>query len=146
MQLCVTIENRSFQHPFIVASMTNEGILGTDFLHVHHGQIDFSSKQFSLGGRMFFTKSGLSRNKCYRVSLAEKLVLTAGNRMRVAGTVPAGVLAKENWMVEYLSKPPGGKCVMVGRSLVECCTSKVTLEMLTHQKRTLCFTRIRILP
>ena len=47
---------------------------------------------------MLKTKSGLSRNKCYRVSLAEKVVIPAGKRSR---EVPKG-----SWMVESLSKPP----------------------------------------
>ena len=88
VHLSVTIEKQSFQHPFILANLINEGILGTEFLRIHNGGIDFESNQFSLGGRMLSTKSGLNRNKCYRVSLTEKVVLPARNRMRVAGKVP----------------------------------------------------------
>ena len=78
---------------------------------------------------MLSTKSGFSRNKCYRVSLEEKVMLPAGNRMKVASKVPAGVLAKGNWMVESLCKPPRGNCVMVSQSLVEGSTGKAILEM-----------------
>ena len=53
------------------------------------------------------------------------MVLPARNRMVVAGKVPAGILVKGNRMVESLSKPPGGKCVMIGQSLVEGCSGKV---------------------
>ena len=129
VQLYVIIKKQSFQHPFIVENLTNKGILGTDFLRMHNGWIDFGSNQFSLEGRMLSTKSGLSRNKCYLVSLAEKVVLQAGNRMVVAGKAPAGILAKGNWMVESLSKPLGGQCVKIGQSLVEGCSGKVTLEI-----------------
>ena len=52
---------------------------------------------------MLSMKSGLSRNKCYRLSLAEKVVIPAGNRMMVASKVPGGVLSKGSWMVESLS-------------------------------------------
>ena len=41
---------------------------------------------------------------------------------------------KGNWMGESLSKPPGEKCVMTGWSLVEGCTSKVTLEMFNQSE------------
>ena len=36
---------------------------------------------------------------------------------------------KGSWMVKSLSKPPSGKCGMVGRSLEEGCSGKVKLEM-----------------
>ena len=62
------------------------------------------------------TRSGLSKNKCYRVSLAGKVVILAGSRMVVPGKVQAKVLPKGSWMVESMSKLPGGKCIMVGRS------------------------------
>lgn len=127
--LYVKVEKREFLHPFIVAKLTNEGILGTDFLRIHGGNIDFANNKFSLGGKVVMTRNGLSRNKCYRVSLAEKVVIPAGSRMVVPGKVPAGVLPGGSWMVEALSKPPGGKCVMVGRSLVEGCKGKVNVEM-----------------
>ena len=69
---------------------------------------------------MLTTKSGLSRNKCYQVSLAEKVVISTGNWMVVSGKVSAGMLSRGSWMVESLSKPPGGKCMMVGLFYSRC--------------------------
>ena len=57
------------------------------------------------------------------------MIIPAGNRMVVAGKVPAEVLSKGSWMVESQSKPPRGKCVRIGRSLVEGYSGNVTLEM-----------------
>ena len=65
------------------------------------------------------TCNGLTRNRCYKVPLAEEVVNPAGHRMVVPGKVPAGVLPGSSWMVDSLSKPRGGKCVMVGKRLVE---------------------------
>ena len=63
------------------------------------------------------------------VTEAEEVVIPAGSRKIVPGKVPAGVLSEGSWMVESLSKPPGGKCVMVGRSLVEGGKGRVNVEM-----------------
>ena len=52
------------------------------------------------------------------VSLAEEVVISAGHRTLVLGKVLAGVLPGGSLMEDSLNKPPGGKCVMVGRSLV----------------------------
>ena len=41
------------------------------------------------------------------------------------------------WMVEGLHKPPGGKCVMVGRSLVEGGTGSVAVEVLNPSEEVL---------
>ena len=64
-------------------------------------------------------RNGLDRNKCYGVSLSEKVVIQAGSRVIAPGKISTGILPSGDWMVEGLHKPPGGKCVMVGRSLVE---------------------------
>ena len=64
-------------------------------------------------------------NRCFMVSLAEEVVIPAGHRMVVSGKVLAG----ESWMVDSLSKPPGGKWVMVSRSLVKEGTEKVSVKM-----------------
>ena len=95
------VENREFMHLFIVAKLANEGILGTDFLRMYNGSIDFEKNQYSLGGTVMATRSGQSRNKCYRVSLTEKVVIPSGSRMIVPGKVQAGVLPNGSWMVEY---------------------------------------------
>ena len=72
-------------HPFIVANVTNEGILVTDFLRMHNGHIAFGNNQFSLGGKMLITKRGLGRTSCSWVSLVEKVIIPAGSRMMVPG-------------------------------------------------------------
>ena len=122
------MREKEFRHSFLVPKLTNEGILGTDFQRIHSGSIDFKKNRFSLGGTVMTTRSGLSRNKCYGVSLTEEVVIPAGGRIVVLGKVPAGVLPKGSWMVESLSKPPGGKYVIVGISLVDGCSGRLTKE------------------
>ena len=111
-----------YEHPFIVAKLTNEGILGTDFLKVYGDCIDFARKKVSLDGQAMAIGNGFPGN---RVSLAEEVVIPAG-----AGhwKALAGVLT-EGWCIL------GGKCVMVGRSLVEGGRGKVSVEIfnLSHE-------------
>lgn len=126
----VQVDKTEYVHEFIVACTTDDGILGMDFLREHGGLIDLAHDRFTLNGQRVHTQGGLSLDRCYRVALAEPVTLPAGHRKVVMGKVPAGVLPKGEWMVEGLSRPPGGKCVMVGRSVVRGCSGKVQVEML----------------
>ena len=94
--------------------MTNEGILGIDFLRMRGGKIDFCTYKFFLTGHPMLTRNGLDRNKCYRVLLAETIVIPAGSQVIAPGKISAGILLGGGWMEEGLYKPTGGKCVMVG--------------------------------
>ena len=129
MYLKVEVDSEEYEHSFIVANRTNEGILGTVFLRMHGGKIDIFTNKFFLGGHPMTTRNGLDRNKCYRVSLAEKIVIPAGGRVITPGKISAGILPDGDWMVESLHKPPGGKCVMVGQSLDEGGMGRVAVDM-----------------
>ena len=76
VHLRVKVDSKEFKHSFIVAKVTNKGILGTDFLRMHGGKIDFCTNKFFLGGHSMSTKNWLDRNKCYQVS--EKLSREVG--------------------------------------------------------------------
>ena len=108
-----------YEYPFIVAKFTNEGFLGTDFLRVYRGSIDFARNKVCLDGEAMATHSGLAGNRSYQVSLAEEVVISAGHWMVVPGKIMAEVLPGGSWMVDSLSKLPGGRCVIMTRSLVD---------------------------
>ena len=57
------VDSKEYEHSFIVANVTNEGILGTDFLRMHGGKIDFCTNKFFLGCHPMSTRNGLDRNK-----------------------------------------------------------------------------------
>ena len=48
-------------HPLVIAKLTNNYILGTNFLRMHSGSIDFEKNRFSLGGTVMTIRSGLCR-------------------------------------------------------------------------------------
>ena len=68
------------------------------------------------GTRSVATHDALAGNRCYWVSLAKEVVIPAGHQMAVPGKIPAGILPGGIWILDSLSKLPGGNCVMVGRS------------------------------
>ena len=76
--------------PFIVAELTNEVIMGTDFLRAYGGSI--ARNKVFLDGKTMATDNGLARNRCYRASLVEEVVTQAGHQMVVPGKVPGGIL------------------------------------------------------
>ena len=69
-----------------------------------------------MGGEATATPNGLAGNRCYLVSLPQEVVIPAGHQMVVPGNIPAGFFRME---LDGGIKPPGGKCVIVGRSLLE---------------------------
>ena len=104
----ITLEGKTYCHRFIVAELTNEGILGIDFLRTHQGVVDIGKSRVFLGGSIHSAKAKLGVRKCYRVSLREEVIIPAGSRMLVPGKVPAGILPEGEWMVESMKKSPGG--------------------------------------
>jgi transposase InsO family protein len=129
-QMRFKVGSHEYKHPIIVAELTNDGILGMDFLRTYGGSIDLKSNKIILDGQEVPTQVALDGRKCYRVTLAAKTMVPAGHRVLVSGKVKTGVLStKTDWMVESLSKPPGGKCLLVGRSLVSGGSGRVTVEM-----------------
>ena len=137
----VKIDKNEYVHEFIVACLTNDGILGIDFLREHGGLIDLANDKFTLNGRLMATKNGLSADRCYRVALAERVVIPAGHRKVVSGKIPAGILPEGEWMVDTLSHPPGNKCVMVGRSIVKGGSGMVQVELMNPSEEDIVLNR-----
>ena len=78
-----------YEYPFIVAKLTNESIQGRDSFRTYGGSIDFARNKVCLDGEAMATHNGLAGNRYYRVSLAEEVVIPAGQRMMVPGKVLA---------------------------------------------------------
>ena len=78
IHLPVQVGMKMYQHPFIVAKLTNEGILGTDFLRKYEGSIDFARNKICLEGADMATHSGLASDGYYWFSFVEEVVIPAG--------------------------------------------------------------------
>ena len=76
------------------------------------GRIDFVENQFLLVGQAINNRNGLDKNKCYRVSLAEKIVIPicCGSREDASRRPPSWQLNGGGF--------PRGKCVLEGKRLV----------------------------
>ena len=96
---------------------------------MYRGYTDFARDKVCLDGEAMAMQNSLAGNRCYQVSVAKEDVIPAGRWMVVPGKIPGGILPGGSWMVDSLDKPPGGKCVMVGRSLVEGGRGKVSVKM-----------------
>ena len=48
IHLFVQVGMKMYEHPFIVAMLTNEGILGTDLLTAYGGSIEFARNKVCL--------------------------------------------------------------------------------------------------
>ena len=94
---------------------------------MHGRRIDIVENKFIIDGQVIKTRNGLDKNKCFRVSQAEKVVISRG--VVAPGNMLAGILPAGSWMVEALHKSPRGMCVLVGSSLVEGGRGKVNFEM-----------------
>ena len=51
----VQVDMKMYEHPFIKAKLTNEGILGTNFLRAYRGSIDFARNKVCLDGEAMVT-------------------------------------------------------------------------------------------
>ena len=74
-------------------------------------------------------RPGMDKNKCYRISPAEKIVKPEGSHVVAPGKVPAGILTAGSWMVEVLYKPTRVESVLARRSLVEGGRGKVNISL-----------------
>ena len=115
-----------YEHPFLMRVFWEQ--ISLEYMTAH-GSIDFAGNKVCLNGKAMAICKRLARNICYGVYLAEDVVTSLVHWMMVQRKVLAGILPEGNWKVDSFSKPPGGKCVMVGRSLVEEGKEKVSFEM-----------------
>ena len=100
IHLLVQAGMKVYEHHFRVAKLINEGILGTYFLRTYGGSIDFAGNKVFLDGEAMAMHHGLARNRCYRVSLGEQVVISTGHLMAVPGKVLSGVLSGGSWIMD----------------------------------------------
>ena len=58
VHLKVEVDHKNYEHLSVVAKVTNEAILGTDFLRMHGGKIDFVENRFLQDGQLMRTCNG----------------------------------------------------------------------------------------
>ena len=71
------------RHSVIVANVTNEGLIGMDFLLEHKVSLDFANKTVHFHGEDFQAQCNSTRERACRVAISEGVMIPAGTRMIV---------------------------------------------------------------
>ena len=119
-----------FTHPVIVAQCRPSGLLGIDFLHAHGMVLDLSDGSMSYEGKSLPSLiKGKTHLRCARVTVADTVTIPAGRRMIIEGKTP-NLTPEGDWMVEPLSKSPGGHPLLVAKTIATGGRSRVPMEVM----------------
>ena len=123
------LQGKDVRHPVIVADISNQGLLGLEFLQAGGLAIDFATQSITWGGRPVESHSRHITEQANRVMVAEDVVIPAGTRTVVPG-MSTRPLATGDYMMEPLEKSPGDQPLLVGRVLVRGRGNSVPVEVL----------------
>ena len=127
--LNIKLGTKLVQHRVIVAEVSNQGMLGMDFLRAHNMVLNFATGHITCEGEEMVTRCQEGITRVCRVSTAEKVVIPANSRTVIQGrsTKP---LACGSWLVEPLSKTPGNKPVLTAKALVKASGTSLPIEVM----------------
>ena len=125
----IQLGEKLIQHPCLVANISNEGLLGMDFLQTHHMVIDFSTNKITCEGEVLIARCREGQNHACRVMVAEHVTIPPESRTIIQAQTKKP-LASGTWLIEPLSHTPGHKPVIVGKTLVSTCGTKMPVELM----------------
>ena len=125
----VQIGTKAVQHSIIVAEITNEGLLGMDFLQSHGMILDFARGKIILEGQEILAHCRTGITRTCRVMTAEHTIIPAGSRTLIEART-AKPLAVGDWLIEPLHRPPGEQPVLTAKVLVQGGGTRVPVEIL----------------
>ena len=146
--LNIQIGKKLVQHPTLVAEIADEGLLGTDFMRRHGMVIDFADNKLICKGETIEARCcTVGTERACRVIIAETTSIPPGSRMILQGksTKP---LANGTWLTEPLSHTPGQKPVILAKTIVKTCGTKLPVEVMNPTEDTVTlykFTNLGIL-
>ena len=117
------------RHSVIVAKVTNEGLIGMDFLLEHKVSLDFANKTVHFHGEDFQAQCNSTRERACRVAISEGVMIPAGTRMIVEAKA-SHPLATGSWMVEPLQRSHGESSVLLARTLIQGDGIKLPIEVM----------------
>ena len=136
----IQIGSKIMQHPVLVADVTNQGIIGMDFLQKHKMTLDFAQNKLTCGENEIKAHCRAGTHRACRVSVTEHTILPAGSRT-VLQARTSKPLADGSWLVEPLSRAPGDKPVLTAKVLVQGCGTHVPVEVLNPTDEDVCLHR-----
>jgi len=113
----------------LVARFTIQGILGMDFLESNGICLDLARGTVRHEGGEIPTLQRNHHCHCCRITVAETVTVRAGHRVIVEGKLPK-VIPKGDWLVEPLTKPIGGRPLMVARALIRGGDQRIPIEVM----------------
>ena len=125
----ISIGNKVIQHPCVIAAISNDGLIGMDFLKQHKVVVDFSQHQVTIEGEVHSACCRQGQQRACRVTVAENIVLPAGTRTIVPARAKKP-LADGDWIIEPLSHTPGHLPVLMAKTLVHTCGTRLMVEVL----------------
>ena len=117
------------RHSVIVANVTNEGLIGMDFLLEHKVSLDFANQTVHFHGEEFQAQCNSTRERACRVAICEGVMIPAGTRMIVEAKA-SHPLATGSWLVEPLQRSHGESSVLLARTLARGNGIKLPIEVM----------------
>ena len=121
--------NQWVRHNVIIANISNDGLIGIDFLVQHGIKIDFAKQTIHVEGEEILAQCRSTRNESCRVAISEGVMIPAGTR-RIIQAKTSYPLATGSWLVEPLQKTHGESPVLLARTLIQGDGFKLPVEVM----------------
>ena len=133
----ITVGQKTVPHRSVIAEISNDGLLGMDFLKEHEFHIDFKRNQLSCGDESIEAYCREGRCQACRVAVAEHSVIPANSRTLITGRA-AKPLAFGTWLMEPSKKSPGNQPILMARTLVQGRGRSLAVEVLNPTPEDVC--------
>ena len=118
-----------FRHEVLVAGVTNDGLIGFEFLTEHEMTLDFGRKQVKYRGETIKAQCQRIQNLVCRVAVKEGVLVPSGSRKiveaRTTRHLPAGT-----WLIEPMRSLPEKHSLLLARTLARGQGCSVPVELL----------------
>ena len=129
IELNIKLGLQDFRQRCIVCDITNDGLIGLDFLKNHNVGINFGKQKVVCKNENLPVKCRVGQTKTCRVYLAENTVIPASSRTIVQAK-SSQPLATGDWISEPLNHSPGNEPVLVAKTLFKGCGTNLPIEIL----------------
>ena len=136
----ITIGTKTIAHRTIVADISNDGLIGIDFLKEHQFSIDFKTNKLHCQDESISAECILGQHRACRVTIADNTMIPAGTRTVIMAKTTKP-LAHGSWLIEPLSRPPGEQPVMIAKVVVQGRGHSVPVEILNPTDDNICLYR-----
>ena len=133
----IQIGSKLFRHEVLIADITNQGIIGMDFLQQHKMVLDFARSKLTCEGQDVKTHCRAGTHRACRVSVTEHTILPAGSRT-VLQARTSKPLADGSWLVEPLSRAPGNQPILTAKVLIQGRGTHLPIEVLNPTEEDIC--------